>query len=112
MNRRRNDSPRSHFFVHLSVIVGALVAACGGVTYAYYMNRQVEAKREIRRVEGRIREHRLEIATTRMRIDELTNRYAIRDELARQHSPLKPIPRGSVEDVSPAQTRAVASAVP
>jgi len=112
MNRRRTDTPRSHFTTYFSVIVGAVVAAAGGVTHAYYMNRQVEARREIKRVESETKERRLEIMTTEMRIGEMLNRYTAKEELARQHSSLKAIPRGVVEDVNPAQPRAVVSAVP
>lgn len=112
MNRRRNESVRSHFSVYLSLIMGAIIAACGGVMYAYYKNRQVETNREISRVEGRIKERELEIVTTNMRIGEILNRYAIREQLAHQRSPLKPIARGVIEDVRAPEARAVASAVP
>ncbi|BCU75728.1 hypothetical protein [Luteolibacter sp. LG18] len=112
MNRRRTDIPRSHFTTYLSVIAGAVVAAFGGVTHAYYMNRQVEARREVHRIEVETKEHELEILTTQMRVGELLNRYTVREELAHQHSSLKPIGRGVVEDVRPAQPRAVVSAVP
>lgn len=112
MNRRRNEPVRNHFSIFLSLIVGAIIAASGGVMYAYYMNRQVETKREIGRVEGRIKERQLEIVNTEMRIGEVLNRYVIREQLAHHQSSLKPIARGVVEDVRPTQARTVAYAVP
>jgi hypothetical protein len=112
MNHRRDEHPNRHRFTFLSVIVGVLVAAAGGILYAYCMNRQVETNRELKRVEMRIKEHELAILNTRRLIDDDLGRYLIRDKLVQQHSTLKPIPPGVIEDVQPKQPRAVASMAP
>lgn len=112
MNRRRSDTPQSHFALYFSIIVFAVVASGGGVSYAIFMNRQVETTREIHRVEERIKERELESLTIQMRTGELLNRYKIREELAQQQTSLEPIPQGVVENVRPAQTPAVVSTLP
>jgi hypothetical protein len=111
MNRRRSD-PRHSASLFLAMILGATVAACGGVLYAYFKNRQIQTAREIDRVERCIEQHRLEIRTTEMRIDQALNRYVIREELAQQRSTLRAIPRGVVEEVKTTPARAVALAAP
>lgn len=112
MNHRRDEHPNRHRFTFLSMFVGAVVAAAGGILYVYYMNRQVETSRELRRVETRIKEHELAIMNTRRLIDDDLGRYLIREKLVQQHSTLKPIPPGVIEDVLPKQPRAVASMAP
>ncbi|MEI7927223.1 MAG: hypothetical protein WCH40_01635 [Verrucomicrobiales bacterium] len=112
MNHRRDENPHRHRFTFLSMFVGAIVAAAGGILYVYYMNRQVETNRELKRVEMRIKEHELVIMNTRRLIDDDLGRYLIREKLVQQHSSLKPIAQGVVEDVQPKQPRTVASAVP
>lgn len=94
------------------MILGATVAAGGGILYAYFKNRQIQTVREIDRIERRIEQHRLEIRTTEMRIDQALNRYVIREELAQQRSTLRAIPRGVVEEVKSTPARAVALAAP
>jgi hypothetical protein len=111
MNRRRSD-PRHSASLFLAMILGAVVAAGGGVLYAYFKNRQIQTAREIDRIERRIEQHQLDIRTTQMRIDQSLNRYVIREELAQQRSALVAIPRGVVEEVKSVPPRAVALAVP
>jgi HAMP domain-containing protein len=94
------------------MILGAVVAASGGVLYAYFKNRQIQTLREIDRAERRIEQHQLDIRTTEMRIDQALNRFVIREELAQQRSMLKAIPRGVVEEVKSTPARAVALAAP
>lgn len=94
------------------MILGAVVAASGGVLYAYFKNRQIQTLREIDRTERRIEQHRLDIQTTEMRIEQALNRFVIREELAQQRSMLKAIPRGVVEEVKSTPARAVALAAP
>jgi len=112
MNHRRDEHPNRHRLTFLSMFVGAIVAAAGGILYVYYMNSQVETNRELKRVETRIKEHELVIMNTRRLIDDDLGRYLIREKLVQQHSSLKPIPRGVIEDVQPRQSRTVASTVP
>jgi HAMP domain-containing protein len=111
MNRRRSD-PRHSASLFVAMILGAVVAASGGVLYAYFKNRQIQALREIDRTERRIEQHQLDIRTTEMRIDQALNRFVIREELAQQRSMLKAIPRGAVEEVKSTPARAVALAAP
>lgn len=111
MNRRRSD-PRHSASLFLAMFLGFVVAAFGGVLYAYFKNRQIQTLREIDRTERRIEQHQLEIRTTEMRIDQALNRFVIREELAQQRSMLKAIPRGVVEEVKSTPARAVALAAP
>lgn len=112
MNHRRDEHPNRHRLTFLSMLVGVLVAAAGGILYAYFMNRQVETTRELKRIETRIKEHELAILNTRRMIDENLGRYLIREKLVQLHSALKPIHQGVVEDVKPKPPRDVAAMAP
>lgn len=111
MNRRRSE-PRAHASTFIAMIAGAAVAAGGGVLHAYYKNRQVVANREADAIEKRIQQCRHETETMQMRIDQMLNRYAVRDALAQQRSSLKPIGRGVVEEIQTSRSRSVAAATP
>jgi hypothetical protein len=114
MNRRRNE-PRIPAFVIFAVILAAAIAASGGVLHAYYKNRQVQASREIDAVDRRVEQYRLDIRTTQMRMDQLLNRFVIRQQLEDNGSSLRPISLAVVEEIdsvtSPAR-RSVASVAP
>jgi len=111
MNRRRSD-PRHSASLFLAMLLGAIVAAGGGILYAYLKNRQIQTVRETDRIERRIEQHQLDIRTTQMRIDQALNRYAIREELSQQRSALVAIPRSVVEEVKSVPSRAVALVAP
>jgi hypothetical protein len=100
MNHRRNE-PRTHGSVFLALFMAATIAAAGGVLHAYYKNRQVTISREIDAIDHRIEQYRLDIRTTEMRMDHLLNRFVIRKQIAENHSELRPIPMGVVEQIDP-----------
>jgi hypothetical protein len=100
MNRRRNE-PRTHVSVFFALFLAAAIAAGGGVLHAFYKNRQVSITREIDAIDRRIEQHRLDIRTTEMRMDQLLNRFVIRKQIEANHSTLRPIPMGVVEHVDP-----------
>ncbi len=113
MNQLRT-SPRTHPLVFFVVVLAFAVAASGGVLYAYYKNRQIQTMRAIDAVEKRIDQHELEIRTAQMRIDQLLNRYTIRERLRNAGSDMMPIPQGVVVEIGPhiSSAGAVASALP
>ena len=113
MNRRKSETrhPASVFF---AIILGVSIAAAGGVLHAYYKNRQIQVAREIDAIERRIEQYQLDIRTTQYRTDQLLNRFAMRERLNENSSPLRPIPMGVIEEVDPVPpTRnSVAAVVP
>jgi len=113
MNRRREE-PRTHTSVFFALILAATIMACGGILHAYYKNRQVQVNREIDAVDQHVEHCRLDIRTCEMRMDQLLNRFAIRQQLEQNKSKLHPISLAVVEEVNPAlvSRRNVASASP
>jgi hypothetical protein len=112
MNNRRRDTPRSSSVPLIAILLGAGIAAAGGVLHAYYKNLQVSLSREIDGAERRIEQRRLEIRTSEMRMDQLLNRFVIRQQLEENGSALRPITQQAIEDVTPTPParRSVASA--
>ncbi len=113
MNRRREE-PRTHTSVFFALILAAAIMAGGGILHAYYKNRQVQVNREIDAVDLHVEHCRLDIRTCEMRMDQLLNRFAIRQQLEQNKSKLRPISLAVVEEVNPAPPvrRNVASASP
>ena len=113
MNRRRHESRTSGFPI-LALLFGAAIIAAGGVLHGYYKNCQIKITREIDAIDRRVEHDRLDISTTKMRMDELLNRYVIRKQLEENGSTLRPISVAIVEEIDPAppNRRTVASAAP
>jgi hypothetical protein len=113
MNRRR-DQPRTSACVIFAVILAAAIIAGGGVLHAYYKNKQIQVSREIDAIDRRVEHSRLDIRTTGMRMDQLLNRFTIRQQLEENGSTLRPISLNVVEEIDPAPParRSVASAAP
>lgn len=113
MNRRRNET-RTPVSVFATLILAAALIAGGGVLHAYYKNRQVQASRELDKIERDIEQYRLDMRTSQMRMDQLLNRFVIRKQLSENGSDLIAISSAVVEEVNPAPAdpRAVASAAP
>jgi hypothetical protein len=113
MNRRRNET-RTPLSVYLSLFLAAAIAGAGGVLHAFYKNRQVQVSREIRTVDRRVAQCRLDINITDMRMDQLLNRFAIRKQIEANGSSLRPIPIGTAEEVGSdfSARQDVASATP
>ena len=113
MNRRRNESRTSGFPIFALLIAAAIMAA-GGVLHVYYKNGQIQVCREIDAIDRRVEQYRLDIRTTEMRMDQLLNRFVIRQQLEENGSSLRPISVAVVEEIKPATSarRSVASATP
>ncbi|MCX6873893.1 MAG: hypothetical protein NTW21_08800 [Verrucomicrobia bacterium] len=111
MNRLKSASrtPLSTFVI---VIAAAIIVAGGGSLHAYYKNRQVQVNRDIDTIEHRVEKWQLDISTTKMRSEDLLNRFAIRKQLEDSGSKLRRIPVGLPEEVNPSPPSAVASAMP
>ncbi len=111
MNRQKS-APRTPTATYVTLIGTFIIVAAGGVTHAYYKNRQVQVNREIDAVEHRIEQCQLDIRTTQMRTDNLLNRFAICKQLKDSGSSLRRIPVGLAEEVKPAPPTAVAAVTP
>ena len=97
------------------MLAAAAIGAAGGVLIAYYKNRQVVVAREIEQVEQRIASHEDDIRTVQMRMDQMLNRYVMRDQLRELGSTLQPIPKSAIDVVDssrPPPPRAAVSARP
>jgi hypothetical protein len=101
MNRRRNQ-PRTPVSAFIALFLAAGIAATGGVLHAVYKNRQIQISREIDAIDQRVKQSRLEIATVEVRMDDLLNRFAIRQQIEKNGSSLRPIPLGVVEEIDAA----------
>lgn len=101
MNRRKS-AQRTPLSSIIALIAAAAIAAAGGVLHAYYKNRQIQVAREIDAIERRVGQYQLDIQTTKMRSDQLLNRFAIRKQLEDSGSALRPIPIGIIEEIQPA----------
>lgn len=110
MNRHRSAKNFGAFSLLLIVLVVGMVVAAG-VIFVVLKNRQIEVARETEQVEERIAKLEMDIKTAEMRIDQLTNRYAMRDQLRQAGSVLKPIPAAAVETVTPGTPAAGAVAL-
>lgn len=100
MNRRRNEK-RPSAMVYVAIILAAAISIGGVIAHAYFKNRQIQVNRQITEVENSIGQYRLDINVTKMRMDELLNRFAMRKQLEDLGSDLRPIPSGFAEDLDP-----------
>jgi len=100
MNRRRTEQRCGPLPVAVLVAAAAL-GAFGGIVHVYYKNRQIEVARQIERAEERIAQHRNDIRTVEMRMDQMLNRYDMRAQLRELGSELRPIPPDRVEVIVP-----------
>lgn len=100
MNRRRTEQRCGPLPVAVLVAAAAL-GAFGGIVHVYYKNRQIEVARHIERAEERIAQHRNDIRTVQMRMDQMLNRYVMRAQLRELGSELRPIPAEKFEVIAP-----------
>ena len=116
MNRRRNESKQGiHPTTVIAICIALTIATLGGVWQAWLKNRQIQVKREIDQIERLCGQHQLDIRTTQMRMDQLLNRFAIREQLNELGSTLQPIPMGITEEIPlhpPAEKEHQIAAVP
>ena len=81
------------------LIVAAVMLAAAGVFHAYVKNRQINVAREIQGMEERISQHKLDITTLEVRLDDQLNPILINDRLNEMSSDLRRIPVGVVEEI-------------
>jgi hypothetical protein len=113
MNRRRNEA-RTPTLIYVAVFLALAIVAVGGVSYANLKNRQIQVSRAIDATDRRSEKWRLDIRTTEMRMDELVSYFVLVKKIKENHSTLRPIPTGVVEEVDSALSSgpSVASASP
>jgi len=113
MNRYRNEN-RTPAMVFFALFIAAAIVAGGGILHAYYKNRQVQISREIDLIDRRVEQSRLDIRTTEMRMDQLLNRFAIRQQMVQSGSSLRPIVLSVTEEIDDkvSSRHSVASAIP
>lgn len=101
MNRKRNakSSKGIHPTTVIAIFLALGTAAAGGVWQAWLKNRQIQVMREIDQIERQSGQHQLDIRTTQMRMDQLLNRFAIRQQLNDMGSTMRPIPMGITEEI-------------
>lgn len=113
MNRRRSSAPATPPSVYVTLVLAALVATTGGALHAVCKNRQVEIERRIDATERRTGQHRLDIQIVGVRMDEMLDRFELKERLRTAGSGLVPVDHGDIEDILPAKPApAVASAGP
>ena len=111
MNRRRSTAERTPVSVFVTLILAFLVATTGGALHAICKNRQVNVERRIDATERRIGQHLQNIEIIGVRMDEMLNRFELRERLRSAGSGLVPIEHGDIVDVAPGRSApAVASA--
>ena len=104
MNRRRAVKPHLGFGTIVLLIVAAVVMAAAGVFHAYVKNRQINVAREIQGTEDRISQHRLDITTLEVRLDDQLNPILINDRLTEMSSDLRRIPVDVVREIPASQS--------
>lgn len=103
MNYRKEENRKNFGFIMFCLLMGVGIAAFGGVHHAQLKNQQVLVSREIDKVEKSIEHSRYTIRSTEMRMDQLLNRFVIRQQLEQNKSTLKPISLAVVEEIDPAR---------
>lgn len=113
MNRHRNEN-RTPAMVYFALFIAAAIVAGGGIFHAYCKNQQVQISRDIDQIDRRVEQCRLDIRTTEMRMDQLLNRFTIRQQLVQSGSSLRPIVMGVTEEIDDkvSSRHSVASAIP
>ena len=99
MNRRRSVKPHFGFGTIVLLVVAAVAMAAAGVFHAYVKNRQINVAREIQGVEDRISQHRLDITTLEVALDDQLNPILINDRLTEMSSDLRRIPAEVVRKI-------------
>tara|TARA_B100001105_G_C22323706_1_gene413730 strand:- start:268 stop:675 length:408 start_codon:yes stop_codon:yes gene_type:complete len=105
VNRRRKVKPHLGFGTVVFLIVAAVMMAAAGVFHAYVKNRQINVAREIQGMEERISQHKLDITTLEVRLDDQLNPILINDRLNEMSSDLRRIPVGVVKEIPVSRSR-------
>ncbi len=90
-------SQRVNFAVLVWMVVFAVLACAGGVTYAVLKNEQVAVRTEISKLQRETAICRMNANQYRAKTNALTNRWAMRDRLSQDGSTLRDIERSQIE---------------
>ena len=96
MSRSQNASRISFSFL-VWMVVFAVLAASGGVTYSVLKNRQVAVRTETEKLRRDTALCKLNTNQYRAKSNSLSNNWEIRDRLAQEHSELRDIDRRQIE---------------
>ena len=96
MSRSQNASRISFAFL-VWMVVFAILAASGGVTYSVLKNRQVAVRTETEKLRRDTALCKLNANQYRAKSNSLSNNWEIRDRLAQEHSELRDIDRRQIE---------------
>lgn len=100
MNRHRS-APKTPVSVFITLALAAAVATVGGGMHAICKNQQVLTEREIDASERRMDQYRAAIQVVEIRMDELQDRYELRDRLRANGSSMIPVAHGDIIDIAP-----------
>ncbi|MDB6080463.1 MAG: hypothetical protein JWO82_4210 [Akkermansiaceae bacterium] len=101
MNRHRS-APKTPVSIFITLGVATLVATAGGAMHAVCKNHQVLVEREIDASERRMEQSRLDIQITEVRMDELLDRYELKERLRSNGSRMVALGHGDIVDITPA----------
>lgn len=79
------------------MIVFAVMASAGGITYALFKNEQVAVRTEISKLNREITVCNLNTNQHMAKTNAMTNRWAMRDRLSQDRSTLRDIDRSQIE---------------
>lgn len=99
MNRRRTSTAHLGMGTVILLVTSMVVMGGAGVFHVYVKNRQINVAREIKAVEERISQHKLDITNLEVRIDDQLNPILINDRLTDMSSDLRSIPLHVVKKV-------------
>ena len=101
MNRYRSE-PKASRSVFLTLTAAALVATAGGTMHAICKNQQVLTERKIDACEKRMEQAKLDIQIADVRMDQLVDRYELKEKLKTNGSTMIAAGHGDIIDVKSA----------
>ncbi len=112
MNRIRSKSRGLGPLGIILIIICAIVATTAGISHAMLKNKQLQVLREIEKIQGRIGDLELDIATEGMRTSAMMDRYELRSSIESIESELAPISIAQLEVIDLAEDRKLVSNIP
>ncbi|WP_200392741.1 hypothetical protein [Roseibacillus ishigakijimensis] len=82
------------------MILTAISLGGTGLVHTVLKNRQLEVKREIERVDRRLKEKERDVTNLEIRIGQMENRWDLRNALVAAGTELRGIPLEAIEDIS------------
>lgn len=98
MRKKRNSKQLSIIMFNILMVFG--VFCCGGTFYTVLKNKQIHLARQIETVQSRTDQHGMDIRTEQMRVDQLLDRYMIRERLRVTGSQLQPISQDAIVHIA------------